>query len=442
MSKSITEITGNTLFDGIYEAKGEGAIVNLGGPRQNLIVNIATVEGPPLIPEGWTELILNGKVNAIGEWNGTGYVSLESTLTQIASRGTVDVLGGRDYTTTNTLSIAPGGLLNLQAGRVTTGLLNINGGTVQGAGTINSGVINNGTLRALDGLLTVGTGGLVGTGLVSFDFDQKFGTVAATGAVMEVHGVGPGQTFVMNGDDTLVLDTPASFAGTIQAKVGDQFFLGGVKATGATLVGQTLVLQNGATNVGSLNLGGSYAGDTFAVSAFGTDSTQIKIARAPGTTSASEDITSAGSVTAGSIFTVAGAHITPDALKIAVTGPAAFIQAGDGTASNFVSGTSAAETFHVDVRDAAASVQSTIANLHSGDDVTVWGVSLSDFSVSLSNNAGLPGSTGLSLTFTEAGHPSESLVLSGYSIDDLLNGRLSQTLGSAGGTSYLTIHAT
>ena len=78
--KSIAEMTGTTLFDGIFEAKGPGGVINLGGPRQNLIVNIQTVEGPPLIPDGWTELFLNGPVTSIGEWNGTGYVSLETTL--------------------------------------------------------------------------------------------------------------------------------------------------------------------------------------------------------------------------------------------------------------------------------------------------------------------------------------------------------------------------
>jgi hypothetical protein len=236
-TKSIAEMTGNTLFDGIFEAKGDGAIVNLGGPLQNLIVNIATIEGPPLIPEGWTELILNGTLNDIGEWTGSGYVGIESTLKDIGNRGTFDIIGGRDYNTANALAIEAGGLLNLQAGVVTTGGIDINGGTVQGSGTINSGVINNGTLRALDGLLSIGSGGLAGTGTVTFDFDQKFGTVAPAGAVLEVHGVGPGQTFVMNGDDQLVIDTPASFAGTIQAKAGDEILLGGVGATSATLQG-------------------------------------------------------------------------------------------------------------------------------------------------------------------------------------------------------------
>ena len=468
-TKSIAEITGNTLFDGIFEAKGPGAIINLGGPRQNLIVNIATIEGPPLIPSGWTELILNGTVNDIGEWNGAGYVPIESTLTSIASRGTVDVIGGRDYNTANTLAIAAGGLLNLQAGAVKPGGININGGTVQGSGTINSGVINNGTLRALDGLLTVGTAGLVGTGIVTFDFDQKFGTVAATGATMEVHGVGPGQTFIMNGDDTLVIDTPTSFAGAIQAKPGDEILLGGIKATSATLQGQTLLLQNNGQTVKSLNLAGSYAGDYFNVAPFGGTSTELKISGP--NFSVLDTTTGASSVSPGTIYTgpVAGlnyeyTNLTTDSLNITATTPNVFINTGAGTdglnvsgvngnnilngggGSNFLTGGKGDDTFYVDVRNPTSTIFSTIAGFHSGDNATIFGVTPADFNVSLYDNVGAPGFTGLTFAFAKAGQPTANLVLAGYSIADLSNGRLSQTLGTTAnlpgipGSPYLTIH--
>jgi hypothetical protein len=469
-TKSIAELTGNTLFDGIFEAKGPGAIINLGGPRQNLIVNIATIEGPPLIAEGWTELILNGTLNDIGEWNGSSYVGIETTLTEIASRGTFDIIGGRNYNSANSLTIAAGGLLNLQAGAISTGVININGGTVQGSGTINNGVINNGTLRALDGLLTVGSGGLVGTGLVTFDFDQKVGTVAATGGVMEVHGVGPGQTFVMNGDDTLVLDTPVSFAGTIEAKAGDEILLGGLTATSATLQGQTLLLQNNGTTVESLNLAGSYTGDFFNVTSFGTGSTELKISGPNFTVLDTTKGTT--SVTPGTIYTgpVAGiqyqyTNITTDSLNITATTPNVFISSGAGQdalnvsavngnnfldgggGSNFLTGGTGNDTFYVDVRNLTTTIFSTIANFHSGDNATIFGVTLADFSVNLFNNVGAPGFTGLAFAFSEPGHPTANLVLAGYSIADLTNGRLSQTLGTTQslpgdpGSPYLTIHA-
>ena len=44
----IAEIGGSTLFDGFFDAKGAGAIINLGGTvagSANRIVNIATLIG-------------------------------------------------------------------------------------------------------------------------------------------------------------------------------------------------------------------------------------------------------------------------------------------------------------------------------------------------------------------------------------------------------------
>ncbi|HQT76295.1 MAG TPA: hypothetical protein PLD10_04515 [Rhodopila sp.] len=447
-TKSIAEMTGNTLFDGIFEAQGLGGVVNLGGPRQNLIVNIATIEGPPTIPNGWTELILNGTLTEIGEWNGTGYVGIESTLTEIGARGTVDVLNGRNYITPHTLTIQPTGLLNLSAGTVTTGGIDINGGTVQGAGNINSGVINNGTLRALDGTLTVGTGGLVGTGLVSFDYDQKFGTVSATGAVMEVHGVGPGQTFVMNGDDTLVIDTPVSFAGTIDAKVGDKILLGGVGASSATLSGDTLNLQNAAgQTVYALHMGGNYTGDSFALTPLGggtSSEIQVKgpLASLAGGTSATSDT---AAITPASLTAASTSSVFTNTASVTPAGPGSDTQLDANTTSSFVIAASGDQTFVMDVRNPTVSTFSTIANFHSGDTVKILGLSLSDFTVNLYNDVGAPGYTGLAFALSSPGHPTVNLVLSGYSTADLTNGRLSQAFGTVtdpSATPYLTIHAT
>jgi hypothetical protein len=368
-------------------------------------------------------------------------------------------------------------LINLQAGVVTPALININGGTVQGSGTINSGIINNGTLRALDGLLSLGTGGLVGSGFVSFDFDQRAGTIAAVGGVLEVHGVGPGQTFIMNGKDQLVIDTPVSFAGTIQAKAGDQFLLGGITATSATLVGQTLLLQNAGQTVKSLNLSGDYTGDVFAVSAFGGTSTAVNIRNGaadligPNFT-VLDTTTGASSGTAGTPYSgpVPGLlhqyiNITTDSLNITATAPNSFIVSGTGQdainvssvngnnvidgggGSNFLTGGTGNDQFYVDVRNLTTGIFSTIANFHSGDNATIFGVTLADFNVHLFDNAGAPGFTGLTFAFTQAGHPTANLDLAGYSIADLTNGRLSQTFGTTPdlpglpGSPFLTIHA-
>lgn len=307
-TSSIAEMTGNTLFDGIFEAKSDTlsppAYVELGGTLEHLTVTIGTIEGPPIVG-GWTELIFNGPDTHIDEWNGTTYVAVETTLTDIKGGGTVDVLGGRDYTTTNSLTIeaagtnSVSGMLNLQAGTVTTGGLNINGGIVQGFGTIVGGVVNNGTLDALAGTLNGTadvtldlTGSLTGTGTVLFDLIENEGpaTVNPTGATLEVHSVSAGQTFVMNGDDTLQIDVLSNFAGTIQAKAGDKIIVEGVTANNAILTGGSLLLMNGTLQVGSIALSGTFAGTSFSTTAV-TGGTQVNL----GTASALPSIT-AGAV--------------------------------------------------------------------------------------------------------------------------------------------------
>lgn len=262
-----------TLFDGIFEAKGGGSTIKLGGSGGGLIVNMATIEGPPLVAGGWTELTFNDPTAQINEWNGTDYVGVETTLVDIKSAGTVDVLAGRNFRTginniLNTLTVegdgtnAPG-MLNLQAGTITTGGLFINaGGIVQGSATVVGSVTNNGTLIAEGGTLNL-TGGLTGTGRVEFDFDRQQGTVSATGSTLIVGSVSAGQTIVMNGNDTLDLTAPSAFAGTIQATVGDKIILDGLTVTSAILNNGTLVVQNGAQTVASLLLVGNYVGDQF-----------------------------------------------------------------------------------------------------------------------------------------------------------------------------------
>ena len=151
----IATMRGTTLFDGIFQAKGLGAVMNLGGVGNT--VNIARMEGPQDNPTGWTELTFADPTSVIDEWNGTAYVSVETSLTEISGGGTLDVTFGRNYTTTNTLTIdhlgtsVGAGMLNMQGVTVTTAAIDINGGIVQGYGTIASDVVNNGTMIALGG---------------------------------------------------------------------------------------------------------------------------------------------------------------------------------------------------------------------------------------------------------------------------------------------------
>ncbi|MFL5255923.1 MAG: hypothetical protein ACJ8AI_24120 [Rhodopila sp.] len=451
-TKSIAELTGNVLFDGIFDSQGANAAIYLGGPRQNLVVNIGTIGGPPLIPEGWTELLLNGPTTNILEFNGTTYAPLESTLTTIANRATLDVLGGRNYASSQALTVATGGMLNLQAGTVQNGGIDINGGTIQGAGSIVNGVTNNGTLSPLGTGLVIG-GPLTGTGTVQFGVDHKTNTPSAVGTALEVHAVGAGQILAMTGRDVLTLDAPAQFAGTISAKAGDTLILKGVNANAAVLTGSTLQLQaNGAAQL-NLPLSGSYAGDVFTVSAL-PGATQVKItAAAPAPTGAS----AAGDDTQSVI--VSGdqhANVTTSSLNITASGPSSFISAGSGddissiagstvvdagASSNFLASSGSGNTaFSISAADATDTV-STIAGFHAGDSATIRGVDLTDFTETPQDNAGAAGSTGLGISFSAPGHATTELVLAGYTSADLTNGRLAMTSGEASGTPYVTIQA-
>ena len=114
-----------------------------------------------------------------------------------------------------------------------------------------------------------------------------------------------------------------------------------------------------------------------------------------------------------------------------------------GTGSNFLSGGAGNDTFFLDDRAAPGDIWSTLVNFHAGDSATIWGVTPRDFGLSWLDNQGAAGFTGLTLSATEAGKPSASLTLAGYSSADLANGRLSVGFGTdpASGSAYLSIHA-
>jgi hypothetical protein len=264
----IATMRGSTLFDGIFQAKGLGATMRLGGGGN--IVNITKIEGPQDNPPGWTELTFADPKSVIEEWNGSGYVSVETSLREISGGGTVDVTFGRNLNLgTNPLTIdnlgssVGAGMLNMAGVTVTTGGITINGGVVQGYGTIASDVINNGTMIALGGAAN-GTldvaGTLSGTGTVLFDQNIQSGSPEATKGTLVLHGVSSGQTITVNSGDTLVLANPRAFAGTIADTIGGTIVLEGITATSATLNNGTLVVSNGAAQVATLALSGSYSG--------------------------------------------------------------------------------------------------------------------------------------------------------------------------------------
>jgi hypothetical protein len=159
-------------------------------------------------------------------------------------------------------------------------------------------------------------------------------------------------------------------------------------------------------------------------------------------------------------------NITTDNLNVTSTIPNMFIHTGPGmdgidvsqaggnnildgsTGSNFLIGGSGDDSFYLDDRNPAAPIFSTIVNFHSGDNVTVWGVNATDFTVLKLDNQGAPGFLGVDIIFTAPGHVATSFVLAGYTSADLSNGKLTSSYGTTPnlpglpGSEYLTVHAT
>ena len=155
---------------------------------------------------------------------------------------------------------------------------------------------------------------------------------------------------------------------------------------------------------------------------------------------------------------------TPDNINVTATVPNVFIHTGSGedalsvstangnnvldgsTGSNFLVGGTGDDTFFVDDRGATASIWSTVAGFHSGDNATVWGVTPSDFALAELDNQGAAGFTGLTFQFTAPGAPTADLTLAGFSTADLSNGRLAVSFGTTPdqpglpGSNYMLVH--
>lgn len=119
------------------------------------------------------------------------------------------------------------------------------------------------------------------------------------------------------------------------------------------------------------------------------------------------------------------------------------------TGSNFLVGSTNAgafDTFFVDDRSATKDIWSTIVNAHTGDNITVWGITQAGFALDWENNQGAVGFTGLSLHVTAPGHAEASLSLTGFTTADMTNGKLNIAFGHTAdlpglaGSAFLNVH--
>ncbi len=140
--------------------------------------------------------------------------------------------------------------------------------------------------------------------------------------------------------------------------------------------------------------------------------------------------------------------VTPDNLNVTAAVPNVFIHAGGGmdaidvslangnnvldasNGSSFLTGGTGRDTFFLDDRNLASDTYSTVVNFHSGDNITIFGVSPADFKLTTQDNQGAAGAKGLAYTFSAAGKPNATVVIAGFSSADLANGRLTTSYGS------------
>lgn len=135
-----------------------------------------------------------------------------------------------------------------------------------------------------------------------------------------------------------------------------------------------------------------------------------------------------------------------DAINVSQANGNNILDGGGG--SNFLTGGSGDDTFYVDGRGQTSNTWSTIKGFHSGDGVTVWGMTPQDFQLTWLDNQGAAGSTGLTAVFTNGSQPEVGLTIAGYSAADLSDGKLSisygrtQDLPGLPGSYYFHIQAT
>ncbi len=152
---SLTNLSGTALAGGTYQADA-GATLEL-PQNTSIVTDRATI-------------ILNGPNSVIEAFNTTtsAEVTINSTLSTIASNGALEILGGRSWS--SKLAIGNAGLLQLGGGKFATKSLS-NTGTTTGYGTITAPLTNSGVLAAQanktlslqgGGLTNLATGTLTG----------------------------------------------------------------------------------------------------------------------------------------------------------------------------------------------------------------------------------------------------------------------------------------
>jgi hypothetical protein len=247
---NLNELNG-TLTGGSWNASGGAALAIDGGTISVLAANVT----------------LNGAGSTVETGNGSSFVSIGASVTQIAA--------GADLTLANKATLAI-----TTTGFVDRGTISISGGStlsatvitvadaLSGAGLIKAGVVDNGTVTATGGALAI-TGNVAGTGTLAIAASSN----ALVNGALSVKSVA-----FESGTETLSLASGLKATSVISGYgTGDVIDLTTTAATkliyaGTTTAG-TLTVENGSTVVAKLLFSGDYTSASFSLSA--TSSTAL-----------------------------------------------------------------------------------------------------------------------------------------------------------------------
>ena len=265
---SITDTGTFSVADGGRMNFGDGMLTNLvngvltGGTYEVGANSTLQLPNNAAVTDDNADIILSGTSSTIEEYNSSAseFITIEQTLQTIGSKGELQLLAGRNWTTPNG-AITNDGVTRLGGGTLSaTGsvasLTDAAGSQLRGFGTVDAtSFSNSGLIEATGGKLTIGVG-VSGAGLLQID----------GGANLVLAGAIASRTSAnFSGDDAiLTFKSPSKFAATIGGfSYLDTIQLAGLVANSATVVGDQLIVSENGTTVDTISLNGAYSGYSF-----------------------------------------------------------------------------------------------------------------------------------------------------------------------------------
>jgi hypothetical protein len=258
--RQLSNFPDTTLIGGTFVVNGGSQAADMILQNEGTRIQIGAVDAT---------VILNG-ANSVLETQSVltdAFTTIDQSLKTIAGPGVLEILGGRDFDSTQAFSNR--GALDLGGGTFTEASL-ANSGTINGFGVIDAPVNNTKTISAAGGVLEV-DGTVTGAGRFDIGVGSELRLDQAATAVTA--------TFA-GADGTLAMADPDAFNGKIAGfAAGDTIDLVGLVATSVTRTRGTdiLVFSNDGATVAALTLTGDYLGDTFHVASDGAGGTNVTL---------------------------------------------------------------------------------------------------------------------------------------------------------------------